>query len=284
VKKGRRDHYLPQGYMRGFIDPARESLPEPLWYLDVPYKKWSERSTKQVGYRTGFYDYMGEAPELDSLPSADSAFLKLENDFPVIRAKLLAKHFRNWRKHLDFLLRYMQMIRARSPLFFEQKDTEGKALQTWTVKDVHPDGKTLTLTSMEPSRPPPAFIKNRAITHMRDEIQKGAVWLWDFNWCLRCCQSVAEPFITSETPLVAKGSMMTEGSPADVTQALQCPDTLLYFPLCWQACLIGSRQRFDAGTDKFGSEDMRTFRRKYRHFAQVFLLSPTKLDDISAPI
>jgi hypothetical protein len=41
------------------------------------------------------------------------------------------------------------MIRARSPLFFAQKEEEGKALQTWTVKDVHPDGKTLTLTSME---------------------------------------------------------------------------------------------------------------------------------------
>jgi hypothetical protein len=168
----------------------------------------------------------------------------------------------------------MQMIRARSPLFFEQKDAEGKALQTWTVQKVHPDGKTLTLTSMEPSPPPAPFIKNRTITQMREEIHKGAAWLWDFNWALRYCDSVAEPFVTSEAPFVV------EGPTTGIAEAVQHPETLLFFPLCWKACLIGSRQRFDLGTGKFGLEDMRTFRRKYRHFAKAFLLSPTRLDDI----
>jgi Protein of unknown function (DUF4238) len=278
AKKGRRDHYLPQGYMRGFIDPARENLPQPLWHLDIPYQRWSMRSTKQIGHDTGFYDYAGTAPELDSLESADDAFRELENDFPRIRGRLLAKHFRNWHKHLGLLLRYMQMIRARSPLFFAQKEDEGKALQTWTAKDVHADVKTLTLTSMEPAPPPAPFLKNRTITQMREEIQKGGSWLWDFNWALRFCDSVAEPFITSEAPLVA------EGPATEISQALQHPETLLFFPLCWQACLIGSLQRFDLGTAKFSSEDMRTFRMKYRRFAQVFLISPAKLDDISAPV
>ncbi len=171
----------------------------------------------------------------------------------------------------------MQMIRARSPLFFKQKEDEGKALQTWTVKEV-PDSRTVTLTSMQPAPPPAPFIKNRTITQMREEIQKGASWLWDFNWALRYCDSVADPFVTSEAPLVA------EGPATEITQALQHPETLLFFPLCWQACLIGSLQRFDLGTAKFSSEDMRTFRMKYRHFAQVFLISPTKLDDISDPV
>jgi hypothetical protein len=261
--------------MRGFIDPARENMPQPLWHFDIPHKKWSMRSTKQVGHRTGFYDYAGTEPALDSLQSADDAFLQLENDFPRVRAKLLSRHFRNWKKHLGFLLQYMQMIRARSLLFFEQKEIEGKALQTWTVQEVHPDNKTLTLTSMEPAPPPAPFIKNRTITHMREEIQKGAAWLWDFNWALRYCDTVAEPFVTSEAPLVA------EGPTTEIAEAMQHPETLLFFPLCWQACLIGSRQRFDLGTGKFELEDMRTFRRKYRHFAKAFLLSPTKLDDIS---
>jgi hypothetical protein len=265
--------------LRGFIDPAREGLPKPLWHLDIAYKSWSERSAKQIGHGTGFYDYAGTSPDLDSMPSADDAFLELENAFPTVRAKLVSKHFCDWRKHLGFLLNYMQMIRARSPLFFEQKEIEGKALQTWTIKELHPDGKTLTLDSMEPAPPPAHFIKNRTITHMREEIQKGAAWLWDFNWCLRYCDSVSEPFVTSESSLVA------EGPPApDVAEAVKHPETLLYFPLCWQACLFGSRQRFDVGTAKLGSEDMRTFRRKYRHFAQVFVVSPTKLDDISERI
>jgi hypothetical protein len=278
AKKGRTDHYLPQAYLRGFIDPARENLPQPLWQLDVPYKRWSMRNTKQIGHKTGFYDYQGASPELDSLKTADEVFMQLENEFPQIRVKLLAKQFRNWHKHLDFLLRYIQMIRARSPLFFQQKEKEGKALQTWTIKEVHPETRSVTLSSIEPAPPPAPFIRNRAIAHMHEEIQKGGSWLWDFNWALRYCDSVSEPFVTSEAPFVA------EGPTPDISQALQHPDTLLFFPLCWQACLIGSRERFYLGTAKFDLEDMRTFRRKYRYFAQVFVISPTKLDDISESI
>jgi hypothetical protein len=184
------------------------------------------RSTKQIGHETGFYDYAGTAPELDSLHSADDAFMELENDSPRIRMKLVSKHFRNWHKHLGFLLQYMQMIRARSPLFFKQKEDEGKALQTWTVKEVHPDNRTVALTSMQPAPPPAPFIKNRTITQMREEIQKGESWLWDFNWAVRYCDSVAEPFVTSEAPFVVE-------SPAnEIAQALQQPETLLFFPLC----------------------------------------------------
>lgn len=272
IKTGRRDHYLPQGYLRGFIDPARQNEPQPLWRLDIPHKKWAERSTKQLGHLTAFYDYAGAGPELETLEPADTTFLELENEFPRVREKLLSKHFRNWKKHLGFLLRYMQMIRARSPLFFEQKEAEGKTLQALVVQEVHPDGKTLTVSGPVPLSAPQ--IKNWTIANMREEIQKGGAWMWDFNWALRYCESVAEPFVTTEAPLVI------EGPTADIATAIEHPESLILFPICWQACLFGSRQRFDRGTDKFGIEDMRTTRRKYRHFAKVFLVSPSKLDDI----
>src|ERR1051326_439894 len=145
VKKGRRDHSLPQSYLRGFIDPAREEESQPLWRLDVRYSKWSMKSTKQVAYGEGFYDYAGDSPELEDLETADEAFSELENGFPLIREKLIADNFRNWKRHRRFLFKFMQMLRARSPLFFEQKQAEGRALQTWTVKEVHPEGKTITL-------------------------------------------------------------------------------------------------------------------------------------------
>jgi hypothetical protein len=277
TQKGRRDHYLPQGYLRGFIDPARENEDKPLWKLDIASKQWAERSTKAVGFVSGFYDYAGEGPELESLPSADETFLELENEFPIVREKLLSlrkKAFRNWTKHLDFLLRYMDMLRARSPLYFAQKEAEGKAMPTWTVAKV--DGNKITLTSMEASPPPAAFIKNRTISHMREEVQKNGVSLRDLNWALRYTESISEPFVASEAPFLAE--MMPGVSEAD---ALQHQDTLLYFPVCWQVCLFGSRQRFDLGTDKLGSDDMRVARRKYRLFAQDFLISPIKRDDIS---
>jgi len=277
TQKGRRDHYLPQGYLRGFIDPARENEPQPLWKLDIASKQWAERSTRQVAHINGFYDYAGEGPGLESLPSADETFSELENEFPIVREKLLSlgkKAFRNWTKHLDFLLRYMDMLRARSPVYFDQKQTEWKATPTWRIEKV--DGNKITLTTMEPNPPPDAFIKNRTIFQMREEIQKSGAWLSDLNWALRYTESVTEPFVTSEAPLVAE---MLPGVSA--ANAVQHPDTLLYFPICWQVCLFGSRRRFDLGTDKLGTHDMRVARRKYRLFAQDFLISPVKLDDLT---
>ena len=258
------------------MDPARENLPQPLWHLSIPYKKWSMKSTKQVAHEEAFYDYVGEEDALKTVETADEAFLELENAFPSIRAKLLSRGFKNWHDDIGFLLRYMQMIRARSPLFFAQKEEEGKSLLASVIMEVHPDGKTLTVG--EPAPLPAPLIKNRAITQMREEIAKGADWLWDFNWAIRYCESVVAPFVTTEAPFII------EGPTTDIVQAIKHPDTLLVFPLCWQACLFGSLQRFHKGTDKFGLEDMKTIRRKYRSFAKVFLLSPSKLDDIQNPI
>lgn len=187
---------------------------------------------------------------------------------------LRKKAFRNWTKHLDFLLRYMDMLRARSPLYFDQKEAAWKATPTWIVEKV--DGNKVTLKSMEGSPPPDAFIKNRTVFQMREEIQKSGAWLRDLNWALRYTESVAEPFVISEAPFALE---MQPG--VSEAGALQHPDTLLYFPVCWQVCLFGSRQRFDLGTDKLGSHDLEVARRKYRLFAQEFLISPTKLDDIT---
>jgi hypothetical protein len=186
TQQGRRDHFLPQGYLRGFIDPARRDEPQPLWSLDIPYKKWSERSTKQLGHITGLYDYAGTGPEVESLPSADETFSDLENGFPLVRERLLLlrkKAFRNWTKHLPFLLRYMDMLRTRSPLYFKHKEAEGQNTPTWTVEKA--EGNMITLKSMEANPPSATFIKNRTIFDMRGEIQKGGSWLWDLNWVLR---------------------------------------------------------------------------------------------------
>jgi hypothetical protein len=67
----RRDHYLPQGYLRGFIDPARRGFSQPLWHFDILNGLWSQRSPREVGYRNGFYDYVTNET---GLSTADSAF------------------------------------------------------------------------------------------------------------------------------------------------------------------------------------------------------------------
>ena len=88
--EGQTRSLLPQGYLRGFIDPARENEEKLLWKLNIPSKQWAEKSTKALGFVHGFYDYAGSGPEIDSLPSADGTFSELENEFPAVREKLLS--------------------------------------------------------------------------------------------------------------------------------------------------------------------------------------------------
>lgn len=75
--QARRDHFVPQGYFRGFIHSQRKNRPKPLWVLDVNRRKWSEKSPIQIGWERGFYDYTsGSNPDA----TADDAFRCLEND------------------------------------------------------------------------------------------------------------------------------------------------------------------------------------------------------------
>jgi hypothetical protein len=265
----RRDHYIPQGYLRGFIDPSREQLPQPLWYFDKLNGVWSHRSPREVGYRFGFYDYT--VAEMGA-ETADRAFAELERQFPKVRKELVLKGFKNWKDHLDFLLRYVQMMRARSLLFFENEQKDGRNLRALTVEEVSADRMSLRVRSMTPEPLPESFIKNWTITNMLNEIAKGEAWLTEFNWALRTCDSPALPFVVSELPFMATGPR------ADLIEALRDPETLLFFPLCWQACLIGSRQCFDVEKGRFGTDDMWRFARMYRDSANLFVISPCRLD------
>jgi len=250
-KTKRKDHYIPQGYLRGFIDPSRAGQPKPLWCLDIPSNTWSPRSTREVGHVRGFYDYAGAKAAVAELESADSVFVRLENDYPGIRDELVSSDFARWTEHREFLLRFMRMMGVRSPLFREQKIAEGKTLRALVVEEVYHDRNTIKVKSLTPSPVPPAFIRNRAITQMQDEIQKGAAWLTDFHWALRYTDSVTDPFIISELPFAA------EGPPGELRDVLAHPDTLLVFPLCWQACLFGSMRKFDIETARQRSSSSR---------------------------
>jgi hypothetical protein len=261
----RRDHYLPQGYLRGFIDPARRARSRPLWHFDIGTKAWAEKSTRQVGYAEGFYDYATESPEL---VHPDRTFARLERDFPVVRDRLLVSGFSGWRSELEFLLSFMDMIRARSPLFLSQKEAENRAVRGWTVKSVGPEPNKVTLESMEAKPMSEAWIRNRTIAQMREEIVKGPVWAREFHWCLRFTESPTDPVITADQPFVCAGP---RNNPVG---GLQDPDTLLYFPLCWQACLIGNVLKFNVDKDQFVPSFLKSIRNLYRGNAKKFLISP----------
>jgi len=250
----RRDHYLPQGYLRGFIDPTREKEPQPLWRLDLRHNLWRQKSTKEVGHLKGLYDYAGE---LAGIEIADTSFSALEDGFTPVREALISGGFRDWAEHRDFLLQYMQMLRARSALFLHQAEAEGESLQTLTVKEVSADGKSIAVESMVPKPPPRNFIRNRALTLMRKEIEASTSWLDKFNWSLKWCDSVTDPFVSCDSPFVATGPI----AHSSIKAALDHPQTELLFPVCWQACLFGSRNGADGGTARIGAQALREVRR-----------------------
>jgi hypothetical protein len=96
----------------------------------------------------------------------------------------------------------------------------------------------------------------------------------DFNWALRCCDSPLSPFVVSELPVVLLGPH------ASAIESFREAESLLFFPLCWQACLIGSRQYFDVDKEKFGDHDMAVVQKMYMASAKAFVVSPQpiKLD------
>ena len=267
--KNRRDHYLPRGYLKGFIDASRECEERRLWCFNVKYKSWSQRSTKEVGCSEGFYDYAGSGSG-----TVESVFLKLENAYPLICAQMVADGFKQWAQHLDLLLSYMQMMSSRSLLFFERMHRIGKNLKVAVVEEVLSDGKVnLSSASSSPSED---LIRNWSLSQMCEEIMRGAPELLDFDWALRFCDSPTDPFVVSESPVALQG--FRQG--ATLEEAFQHPDSLLYFPLCWQACLVGSRRPFNVKMERFASDDTQRCRRMYRESAKLFLISPSKLDNL----
>lgn len=266
--KNRRDHYLPQGYLRGFIDPARAELPKPLWCFHLHTRKWKERSPKQIGYIEGFYDY---AIENTVAEHPDITFKRLENDFPRVRAQILEDGFRSWTNHKEFLLAYLQMIRARSPLFFDQWREQSKTIRVATITEVLSD-KSFKVDSLQGRPMTEAEIQNWTISKMREEIKKGPDWLANFHWALRYTDSPGDPVITADQPLVMLGKS------TDAVTALKDPETLIYFPICWRAFLFGSVRRFDVETERFYPDTLQSVRRAYIDNGRKFLVSPQKLD------
>ena len=113
-ERNRLDHILPRGYLDGFTFPSKERR---LWVFNIVQRRWFESSPGSVAAAHGYYDY-SERSSPDA--TADEAFAEFESNFPTLRRELVACNFVGWTKHRDFLVRYSQMLRARSELFREE--------------------------------------------------------------------------------------------------------------------------------------------------------------------
>jgi len=110
---------------------------------------------------------------------------------------------------------------------------------------------------------------NKAITVMRAEISKGPDWMGELHWSVRLSDNPAEPVITADEPVVVEGRV------PDLETALRDPRTRIFFPVAWQACLIGSRTRSEKEVDVFEASELRSVRSLY--LRSSFAYSPVRV-------
>jgi hypothetical protein len=280
--RDRKDHYLPQGYLRGFIDPERANNARQLWCLNKRRNQWERKSPKQICHLVGMYDFSNDAIEAEH---ADVTFKSMEDGLPLVRDALLQKDFADWREHMGFLLPYMQMIRVRSPQFFVEQGQAVADSFLGRVTSVDEAARKITYDVTQPLTEDE--VHDATLTKMREEFLKGSTWMADFHWQIRTTQDPYNPVITSEQPLFIRGEKM-QTERAMTMDILTDSASEIYFPLCWQACLVGRIEPFSSDTQPFEQSDLIELRHIIAEMAPEHVISPQmveglKLDDRQAP-
>jgi hypothetical protein len=273
---GRKDHWLPQGYMRGFIAPSRSGEDKPLWCYDRYEGKWKTVATSEIGQGVGFYDY-ARGTNYSAVTHPDSVFVRLENDFPLLRNELAANRFEDWETKKEFLLEFMQMLRARSPLAIQQHQAEGRKVRAAMVTSVDAVQKKVTVDSLELRPLPESKVRNWAISKMLEDVKVGVSWGSNMHWCLRYTANESDPFCTTDQSPVAMGPAPGP-APGEVVsfELLSQPETLLIFPLSWQACMLGSPREFDVKYDVATPQLLERLRNQQKENCNRFVISPVR--------
>jgi hypothetical protein len=239
--------------------------------FDKQNGSWFESGTPGVGAIKGFYDYSeGSEPGR----TADDSFAELETTFPKVRRELVESGFADWNKRLGALLRFAQMLRARSLLFREEALSRNRNLTFLKIEEILPPqpGESGTRIRYSHHVPSEAELLNKTITDMRMEIASGAAWMSDLDWCIRTTANVEDPFVTCDGPVIM------EGRARQAAGALKDRETLVFFPLCWQACLVGSPAKFDIETGALPPDDTKRLRALYFKSAIRFVFSPLRIE------
>jgi hypothetical protein len=197
----------------------------------------------------------------------------LEREFPQRRDAMAANAFAEWEQHKDFLLEFMQMMSARSPLAMQQQEAEARTLRGATITKVHPDGRTIEVDSLELRPLPEHAIRNFTISKMLEQVKAGSSWMSQFDWCLRFTDDEKDPFCSTDQALFVIGTATADRNSVTM-ELLSHPESVLIFPLCWQACLFGSTRKFDKSYDRADPRQLSSLREDQKRLASRFVVSP----------
>jgi hypothetical protein len=221
------------------------------------------------------YDFCNDAITAEH---ADVTFKKMEDEFSGVRDSLLKNAFAGWKTHLEFLLIYMQMIRVRSPQFFVEQGQELADATVATITSV--DHKENKITYDNIRRLTDDEVHDFALTKMREEFHKGSTWMADFYWQIRTTLDPHNPVVTSEQPLFVKGEKtLTEETMT--TEVLTDDRSEVWFPLCWQAAIVGRIQPFESEVESFDQIALNDLRHIVSEMSPQYVISPQIIEGLT---
>jgi hypothetical protein len=272
---GRKDHWLPQCYMQGFIGPSRKEEPRPLFCFEKETQKWRPVSTREIGQGEGFYDY-AEGTDYDAVTHPDSVFGRLEKQWRSKRELMERDKFASWAKHKDFLIEFMHMLRARSPMAMEQQRAYALSRRGAKITSIvpHPTNPNLTgvvLDSMTPYQMPEPVVRNMTIAEMLADVQSNVLWPKKMDWCLLYTDDETNPYCATDQAIIVQGTLVAQSVTPEV---LAHPDTLVFFPLCWQAGLFGSPSKINVSYDRAHPQQPLSIRNEQKKRCDRFVISP----------
>jgi hypothetical protein len=261
--------------MKGFIGPSRANEARPLFCFEKETQQWRPASTKEIGQGEGFYDY-SDGTDYSAVTHPDSVFAKLEREFPSKRDQMARDNFASWEKHKDFLIEFMHMLRGRSPLAMEQQRAVVGSYRVARITSIvpHPTNPNLTgvvLDTMTPYPMPEPAVRNTTIGQMLADVQSGASWAKNMDWCLRYTDNEADPFCATDQAVIVEGKLQVQ---AVTLELLAHPDTVVRFPLCWQACLFGTPLKFEKAYDRAHPQQLVSLRNEQKQRCDRFVISP----------
>jgi hypothetical protein len=93
----------------------------------------------------------------------------------------------------------------------------------------------------------------------------------DMDWCLLYTDNESEPFCATDQAVIVAGSPV---APGVTPELLRHPETVVRFPLCWQACLFGSAFKFDVSYDRAHPVHLVNLRNEQKQRCDRFVISP----------
>jgi len=79
-------------------------------------------------------------------------------------------------------------------------------------------------------------------------------------------------------PIIVEGRYPNSNDAPVLEDALKDHSTIIWFPLCWQACLVGAVDRFDEGTAEAPASLISDVRGMFRRPSQGYVIAPRKIE------